>query len=112
MPTFPREIPEVSVADVAADAYLLDVREPDEWHAGHAPHAHHVPMQQIPQQLDSLPKDQQLVVVCRSGGRSAQVTGYLVAHGLSAVNMAGGMQEWERRGNAVVADHDRPAFVA
>ena len=67
-------VPEVTPEDVAglvqAGALLLDVREPDEWQAGHAPGASHVPMREVPAHLDELPTDQRILAICRSGGRS------------------------------------------
>ncbi len=108
-----QRVPAVGAADVPADAYLLDVREPDEWAAGHAPGAHHVPMMEVPARLADLPRDRPLVVVCRVGGRSAQVVAYLQANGFeAAVNMDGGMVDWASAGRPVVRDDGGPAHVA
>ena len=71
----------MTASQVDDDAYLLDVREPDEWAAGHAPGAHHVPMMEIPARMAEIPTDQDVVVVCRSGGRSGQVVSYLTGNG-------------------------------
>ena len=94
----PQTVPSVSVSDVADDlpegVLLLDVREDDEWAAGHAPHAVHIPMSELAGRLGELPQDDNLFVVCRSGGRSARVTAYLNANGWDAVNVAGGMMSW------------------
>jgi len=67
-------IPTVGVPDVADDAIILDVREPDEWSAGHAPGAVHVPLMDLPARLGDLPDvdGATLAVVCRSGGRSSR----------------------------------------
>jgi rhodanese-related sulfurtransferase len=100
-------VPAVAVADLPADAALLDVREPDEWDAGHAPTARHLPMSQLTARLDELPDDDPLYVVCRSGGRSARVVAYLAAQGHPAVNVEGGMQSWAAQGRPVVADGGR-----
>lgn len=83
---------------------LLDVREHDEWAAGHAPGAVHIPMSEIPQRLDDLPEADQLYVVCRSGGRSARVTAYLNANGWDAVNVERGMNGWHTSGRSLVSD--------
>ncbi len=65
------DTPTVSVSDLPDDAVVVDVREPDEWAAGHAPGAVHIPMGDIPGRLGELPgTDGPLPVVCRSGGRS------------------------------------------
>ena len=90
---------------------LLDVREPDEWAAGHAPTARHLPMSELIARIDELPDDDPLYVVCRSGGRSARVVAYLAAQGYPAVNVDGGMQAWSAQGRAVVADSGTPQIV-
>jgi rhodanese-related sulfurtransferase len=100
-------VPAVSVPNLPDSAVLLDVRENDEWAAGHAPAAVHVPMGQVPQRLDELATtlpDRPVHVVCRSGGRSAQVTAYLAQAGWDAVNVDGGMQAWAAAGRPMVAE--------
>src|SRR5215470_14616490 len=105
MGPMPSPVPEVTVADVGEDAYLLDVRDPDEWAAGHAPQAHHVPMTELLGRLDELPADRDVVVVCRVGSRSAQVVAYLQAQGFDRVrNLAGGMCAWEADGRPLVSE--------
>lgn len=105
------EVPELAAAAVPADAYLLDVREPDEWQAGHIDGAVHIPMQQIPARLAELPTDVRIVVVCRIGGRSAAVTGHLRQAGLDAINLAGGMHAWAGAGRPMVSDTAAEPFV-
>jgi rhodanese-related sulfurtransferase len=100
-------IPSVRIADVPADAPLLDVREADEWAAGHAPTAEHLPMSELAGRLGEIPDNDPLYVVCRSGNRSARVTAYLVAQGYPALNVEGGMQQWAGQGREIVADGDR-----
>ena len=97
-------VPEVSVAELPPGATLLDVRESDEWAAGHAPGATHLPMSELTARTDELPDEDPLYVVCRSGGRSARVAAYLAAQGYPAVNVEGGMQAWARQGREVVAE--------
>jgi rhodanese-related sulfurtransferase len=105
-------VPEVTVADVGEDTYLLDVRDDDEWAAGHAPQAHHVPMMELLGRLDELPSDRELVVVCRVGSRSAQVVAYLQAKGWDRVsNLSGGMWSWQAAGRGMVSDDGSPAYV-
>jgi rhodanese-related sulfurtransferase len=107
-----RSVPEVTVDAVGGDAYLLDVRDHDEWAAGHAPEAHHVPMMELLGRLDELPGDRDLVVVCRVGSRSAQVVAYLQAHGWDrASNLAGGMHAWQAAGRRMVSDDGSAAYV-
>jgi rhodanese-related sulfurtransferase len=112
MTTMFRSVPEVSVAEVGDESFLLDVREPDEWAAGHAPAAHHVPMMELLARLDELPADRDLVVVCRVGSRSAQVVAYLRQQGWDrASNLAGGMAAWAAAGRDLVSDDGSPAYV-
>ena len=105
------QVPTVAVGEVPADAPLLDVREEQEWAAGHAPTARHLPMSELTARLGELPDDDPLYVVCRSGGRSARVVAYLAAQGYPAVNVDGGMQAWSAQGRAVVADAGAPEIV-
>ena len=85
-----------------ADDFLLDVREDDEWEAGHAEGALHIPMSEFVARFGELTEaaaeDGRVHVMCRVGGRSAQVTQYLVQQGIDAVNVDGGMQAWEAAG--------------
>lgn len=104
-------LPAVDAGSVPADGFLLDVREPGEWAAGHAASAVHIPMGEVVTRLAEVPGDQRVHVVCRSGGRSAQVAQYLIAQGLEAVNVDGGMIGWEAAGRPLTADGGTPAFV-
>jgi rhodanese-related sulfurtransferase len=100
----PQQVPNVSVDDLPSGATLLDVREPDEWSAGHAPDAVHIPMSELAGRLGEVPAEQGVYVICRSGGRSARVTAYLNANGWDAINVAGGMQSWQATGRPLVCD--------
>lgn len=76
---------------------LLDVREPHEWAMGHLDNAKHIPMRQIPLEIDSLPRDGEIIVYCRSGARSANVQQYMLHNGFRTVkNLAGGLMAWAR----------------
>jgi rhodanese-related sulfurtransferase len=102
----------VTPSQVEATAYLLDVREPDEWTAGHAPGAHHLPMMEVPARIAEIPNDTEVVVVCRSGGRSGQVVSYLMGNGWDNVrNLDGGMQAWAVNGRDVVSENGQPPQV-
>jgi rhodanese-related sulfurtransferase len=98
----PPEVPAVDPDEVRrrleAGAVLLDVREPNEWDTGHAPEATWIPMGDLDARLVELPTDRPIVVVCRSGGRSARVTSALIAAGYDATNLAGGMKAWAAAG--------------
>jgi rhodanese-related sulfurtransferase len=103
----------VRATEVPADAYLLDVREDQEWAAGHAPDAHHLPMMQVPGRLSEVPDDRDVVVVCRVGERSARVVAYLRANGYDRVeNLDGGMMDWVRAGRPLVSEDGSDAGVA
>lgn len=98
------EVPEIAVTELPADAVLLDVREDDEWAAGHAPGAVHIPLAQVPSRLDELPPDDDVYVICRSGGRSAQAAAWLNRNGYDATNVAGGMGAWLEAGRPMESD--------
>lgn len=102
------QVPSVPSADVPSDAVLLDVREPNEWEAGHAPDAVHIPMGDLPSRLDDLPADATLHVVCRGGGRSARATAWLNANGWDAINVSDGMMGWAAGGKPMTADSGDP----
>lgn len=107
----PFEVPSVSVQDLPADARLLDVREPDEWAAGHVEGAQHIPMNDIPRRAAELDQDSEIVVVCKVGGRSAQVTAWLNQQGYRATNLDGGMLAWAAARRPMISDTDRPPAV-
>jgi rhodanese-related sulfurtransferase len=104
------EVPQIQAADVSPQAFLLDVREPNEWAAGHAVGAVHLPMGQVPGRLAELP-DAEIVVICKSGARSARVTEFLLAQGRTAVNLAGGMKAWHAAGRPMAAETAAEPFV-
>jgi rhodanese-related sulfurtransferase len=95
--------PEVDVHEAlrrqVAGALLVDVREPDEWAAGHADGACHIPLGELDARQHELSRDREILLICRSGRRSAQAVGLLIQAGHpSATNVAGGMQAWARAG--------------
>lgn len=109
-------MPSVPAHEVPDGAVLLDVREADEWAAGHIAGAVHVPMNAVPSRLahtpDALPADGPIVVVCKVGARSAQVTAWLRSQGYHALNLDGGMLAWARAGRPMEADGDATPRVA
>jgi rhodanese-related sulfurtransferase len=107
-------VPQISATQAAArgadgSALLLDVREDDEWSAGHAEGMLHLPMSRL--DLSDIPLDRPIIVVCRSGNRSDRVAEYLVGIGVDAANMAGGMHAWVEAGMPIVQDDGSPGFV-
>jgi len=89
---------------------VLDVREPVEWAHGHVEGAVHIPLGELMDRLDEIP-DRQTLVVCKVGARSAHATAYLLAQGRDAVNLDGGLLDWEAAGRALVSDTGRPPMV-
>lgn len=108
-------LPTVDVAAVPSDGLVLDVREDDEWAAGHVEGALHVPMSDFVARFgevtETLGDGRRAYVMCRVGGRSAQVTQYLVQQGIDAVNVDGGMLAWDGAGRPMVTDNGGPASV-
>jgi rhodanese-related sulfurtransferase len=100
-PDVPQVTPSRARALLDDGALLLDVREDDEWSAGHAAGAMHVPLGQVGSV--ELPRDRSVVVVCRSGGRSSKAVTALSATGVQAVNFEGGMTAWAAAGFPMVA---------
>jgi rhodanese-related sulfurtransferase len=92
-----------AIAKVAAGAYLIDVREQDEWDRGHAPQAHSVPMSRLNELIEQIPSDQEVLVVCLSGGRSARVSSALADAGYQPLNVLGGMSAWAAAGGELEA---------
>jgi rhodanese-related sulfurtransferase len=90
----------ISPADVHAieDAFIIDVREPTEVAQARVDHAVHIPLGTLVERLDEVPRDRTVYVMCALGGRSAQATRYLEAHGVDAVNIDGGIERWHRAG--------------
>ncbi len=78
--------------------FVLDVRQPDEWKTGHIPGALVIPLNELPHRVEELPRDRQIICVCRSGNRSGAAARQLIAAGFDAVNMQGGMIAWARAG--------------
>jgi rhodanese-related sulfurtransferase len=98
--------------DVTDDAYLLDVREDDEWVAGHIPGSTHIAMSGLLARVDEVPKDRDVVVVCKVGARSAQVTAYLRQQGWERVgNLDGGVVAWVGAGRDFVSENGAPPTV-
>ena len=108
-------VPQVSAEEghrlVEAGAILLDVRETDEWDAGHAPEATWIPLGELQARLGELPGDGRIVAICRTGARSHAVTAALIGAGYEAVNVDGGMRAWAAEDYPVVASDGLPGVV-
>ncbi len=99
---------EVSVTEASAmreaGAFILDVREPDEWNESHIPGATLIPLGELASRVNELPQDREIVVVCRSGNRSAQGRDILLSAGFEQVtSMAGGINQWKVAGFETVS---------
>lgn len=100
-------VTEITVEEAKAKydegAFILDVREPDEWVQGHIPNATLIPLGQLAERVEELPKDREIVVVCRSGNRSREGAVILLKAGFEQVSsMTGGMNNWTAAGYPVV----------
>ncbi|OLT36317.1 sulfurtransferase [Actinomadura sp. CNU-125] len=109
---FGDDVPAVPATEVPQDAYLLDVREQDEWDAGHAPEAVHIPMGRLSDRAAEIPRDREVFVICRSGARSAQVTVALNQAGWLAKNVDGGMKAWSEAGRPMAGEGEGEPYVA
>jgi hydroxyacylglutathione hydrolase len=94
-------IPRISLADVAngrKDGTIVDVRGEGEWNAGHIPNSLNLPLAELGQRLDELPRSR-LIVHCQSGSRAAIAVSLLRARGFGEVQLfPGGLGEWSAAG--------------
>ena len=104
-------VAQVPAAQVPADAFLLDVREPEEWAAGHAPGAVHIPLGELGARYTELEQDRPLYVICRSGNRSGHAAQALAGVGWDASNVSDGMVGWQAAGLPMTAESGQP-YVA
>lgn len=101
----PDEVTPIEAFELLQDGcYLLDVREDDEWEAGHAPEATHIALGDLEHRYQEIPKDPVIVCICRGGGRSARAAQALAGVGYKTLNLAGGMRAWAESGLNVMTD--------
>jgi rhodanese-related sulfurtransferase len=100
------DVPEIDIDEAArrhnAGTPVLDVREPDEYVDGHVPGAALIPLGTVADRVGEVPADSQVLVICKSGGRSAKAVTHLRAQGIDAYNVAGGTMGWIEAGHRVV----------
>jgi rhodanese-related sulfurtransferase len=108
----PVTVPEVLSADLPDGVFLVDVREDDEWTAGHAPEALHLRLSDLPARAEELPRDQELYLICRGGARSAYAAQVLASQGWQTINVADGMTGWAVAGRPMVSETGGEPFVA
>jgi len=90
----------------AQGAVVLDVRNPDEYEAGHIPGAKLIPLGELAARQEEIPEGDPIYVVCASGGRSLTATKAMVQAGYPAVSVAGGTKAWVETGRPVVTGMD------
>jgi len=78
--------------------FTVDVRTQEEWDEYHAPNTTLIPLDQLQNRLSEVPKDKEILVVCRSGNRSQQGRDILLSAGYNATSMTGGLKEWYAKG--------------
>ncbi len=87
----------------AEGAYLLDVREPEEWNEAHVDGAVLIPLEELPGRVDELPTDRDILIICRSGNRSAEARDFLRQAGImNTISVSGGLNAWKAAGLPVV----------
>ena len=95
------EMKEISTKEAAdllereSNISIIDVREEEEVAAGKIPEAVHIPLGELPDRITEFNKDNEYIMVCRSGARSSNATLFLDSLGYKATNMVGGMLQWQ-----------------
>lgn len=109
------DVPEIDIDEAArrhgAGVPVIDVREPDEYVAGHVPGAPLIPLGSVADRVSEFPTDGEVLIICRSGGRSRTAAEFLRGRGIDAVNIDGGTDGWIAAGHRVV-EGDRPGTAA
>lgn len=93
------------------DLHLLDVREPDEWQAGHIAGSQHIPLGELRGRLAEVPKDRTILAVCRHGNRSDAATRGLRTLGYTVLNLEGGVTAWAQAGLPLQVEGGGPGRV-
>jgi rhodanese-related sulfurtransferase len=101
MPNIEISLDELEIL-LASGARLVDVRETEEYLAGHVAGAVHVALGTVPDHVDAFAGDGPTYVICQAGGRSMRAVQFLLEHGLDVVNVAGGTGAWIKSGRPVV----------
>lgn len=104
-------VPSIGVNQLSREHTILDVREPYEWQAGHIDGAVHIPVDQVPERLEELDPDDDVHVICRTGGRSSRVTQWLTHNGYTAIDVSGGMGAWMDADKPMVSETGEEPYV-
>jgi rhodanese-related sulfurtransferase len=99
-----KTVTQVRPHEVAPEATIVDVREDDEWLAGHVAGSIHMPLREVTARWTELQAGDDVLVVCRHGVRSYQAAAYLTRAGIPAVNLDGGLVAWARAGRPLVTE--------
>lgn len=98
--------------EVRPDTVILDVRNADDWAAGHIAGALHVPLDQLASRMTEEPGElatgNPIVVTCGGGSRAGRAASWLNANGFNAVVLDGGMRGWKNNGRPTVSDTGEP----
>lgn len=91
---------------LARGALLLDVRENDEWEAGHVDGARHIPLGEIEKRMNELLSDRETVCMCRSGRRSAKAQAVIAecTPEKTTYNLRGGILQWVKDGLPIIGE--------
>lgn len=102
---FPGEISVQEATDRREQgAFVLDVRQPEEWAEYHIPDSTLIPLEELSGRLSEIPQGREIIVVCRNGNRSAQGRDLLLVAGYTQVSsMTGGLTQWRAQGYPTVA---------
>lgn len=105
-------IPQVEVSTLADDEVLLDVREPNEYEAGHAPGAVSIPLGELRARApEAAALGDTVTVICKLGGRSQKAAEFLATQGVTTRNVTGGTTAWADAGKTLVSETDAEAAV-
>ena len=108
-------VPEVTAEEgrrlVEEGALLLDVREADEWDAGHAPAAVWIPLGEISARASELPRERRSSPSAAPGRARSRSPSALIDAGYDAVNLEGGMRAWVAEDYEIVAGDGLPGTV-
>lgn len=110
------DVPTVTVEgvplDVGADPILLDVREVSEWVHGHVVGSLNIPLGELAERIEEIDRTRTVIVICRSGNRSALATRLLRSIGVEAYNMRGGVIAWADAGRTLESSWGQPGVIA
>lgn len=99
------DVPEIDIAEAArrhaAGVPVIDVREPQEYVEGHVPGSPLIPMGDVVERVDEFPLTGEVLLICRTGNRSARAAEWLRRQGVDAINVGGGMVAWIQAGQPV-----------